>query len=119
MLRSIRQSSAICVHNFKTKISTACNSVCKWQPLRVKRKFNPTGPSDTRFVPFQEVVTTEHLELEPIGVLLVVSFGIILIIQFIAMFFHRFGTLSHMLATTQITWFKRAAQVSTVNSISQ
>jgi chitin synthase len=57
--------------------------------------------------------------LEPIGVLFVVSFGIILIIQFIGMLFHRFGTLTHMLATTKITWFQRAAQVGTVNSISQ
>jgi chitin synthase len=59
------------------------------------------------------------LQLEPIGVVFVVSFGVILITQFIAMLFHRFGTLSHMLATTQITWCQRAAQVGTVNSIRQ
>jgi hypothetical protein len=100
-----------CTH-FKTKMCTSCNSVCKWQPLRVKRQFNPTGPSDTRFVQFQKVVTTEYLQLEPFGVLFVTGFGIILTIQFIAMLIHRFGTLSHMLATTQITWFQRAAQVS-------
>jgi hypothetical protein len=40
-------------------------------------------------------------------------------IQFTAMLIHRFSTLTHMLATTQITWFKRAAEVGTVNSIIQ
>jgi hypothetical protein len=40
-------------------------------------------------------------------------------IQFIAMLYHRFGTLSHMLAMTQITWCQRATQVGTVNSIPQ
>jgi chitin synthase len=51
--------------------------------------------------------------------LFIVCFGTIILIQFIAMLFHRFGTLQHMLATTQITCFKRAAQVGTVNSITQ
>jgi chitin synthase len=51
--------------------------------------------------------------------LFIICFGTILIIQFIAMLFHRFGTLSHMLATTQINWCQRAAQVGTVNSIPQ
>jgi chitin synthase len=51
--------------------------------------------------------------------LFIFGFGTIFIIQFIAMLFHRFGTLSHMLATTQINWCQRAAQVGTVNSIPQ
>jgi hypothetical protein len=93
--------------------------VCKWQPLRVKRSFYPTDRSDTRFVQFQGENTEEYLELEPIGVLFIFCFGTILLIQFTAMLIHRFGTLSHMLATTQITWFKRAAQVGTVNRITQ
>jgi chitin synthase len=59
------------------------------------------------------------MQLEPIGLVFVVCFGTILIIQFTAMLIHRFSTLTHMLVTTQITWFKRAAQVGTVNSITQ
>ncbi|PSN55453.1 hypothetical protein C0J52_05692 [Blattella germanica] len=47
-------------------------------------------------------ISKEYLELEPIGMLFIVFFGIILIIQFIAMLFHRFGTLMHMLSTTQL-----------------
>jgi hypothetical protein len=98
---------------------TSCSGVCNWQPLLVKRSFYPTGPTDTRFVQFQIHITKDYLKLEPIGVLFIVCFGTILIIQFIAMLFHRFGTLSHMLSTTQINWFQRAAQVGTVNSIPQ
>jgi len=41
--------------------------------------------------------------LEPIGLVFVGFFGLILIIQFMAMLFHRFGTLSHILAATAIT----------------
>jgi hypothetical protein len=118
IFRSIRQSSAR-FYVIKTKINTSWISVSKWQPLRVKRSVYPTGRSDTRFVQFQEVVTEEYLELEPIGLLFLVGFGTILIIQFIGMLFHRFSTLSHMLATTQITWCQRATQVRTVNNISQ
>lgn len=55
-------------------------------------------------------ITKEYLELEPIGMLFILFFGVILIIQFIAMLFHRFGTLSHMLATTQINWFQSGTQ---------
>lgn len=51
-------------------------------------------------------ISREYLQLEPIGMLFIIFFGIILIIQFIAMLIHRFGTLSHMLATTEITWFR-------------
>jgi hypothetical protein len=70
------------------------------------------------FVLFQIFITKQYLELEPIGVLFIIFFGIILIIQFIAMLFHRFGTLSHMLSTTQISWFKSGAQVPLKTSLS-
>jgi hypothetical protein len=99
-----------CTH-FKAKMFALSSSVCKWQPLGFKRSFQPTGPSDTRFVQFQIYIAKGYLELEPIGVLFIICFGTILIIQFVAMLFHRFGTLSHMLATTRFTWCQRAVQV--------
>jgi chitin synthase len=49
------------------------------------------------------IVSKEYLQLEPIGVVFILVFGIILITQFIAMLFHRFGTLSHMLAKTRFS----------------
>ncbi|GFU39413.1 chitin synthase chs-2 [Nephila pilipes] len=42
------------------------------------------------------------LELEPINLVLVFFFTLILIIQFVAMLFHRFETLSHILASTNL-----------------
>ncbi|CAG7817051.1 unnamed protein product [Allacma fusca] len=47
-------------------------------------------------------VSKEYLQLEPIGLVFVGFFALILIIQFMAMLFHRFGTLSHILAATEI-----------------
>ena len=50
----------------------------------------------------QIIVTIEYLHLEPIGIVLVFFFFAIILIQFSAMLFHRFGTLSHILASTEL-----------------
>ena len=87
-------------------------------PYKIKRSFYRTDLSDTCFVQFQIFITKEYLELEPIGMLFIIFFGAILVIQFIAMLIHRFGTLSHMLATTDITWFRGGVQVSLTAALS-
>ena len=58
----------------------------------------------------QPKVTKEYLQLEPIGIVFVVFFFIILVVQSLAMMLHRFGTLSHILAATEIDWFKKRAK---------
>merc|ERR1719225_885685 len=50
----------------------------------------------------QVLVTKEYLHLEPIGIVLVFFFFAIVVIQFVAMLFHRFGTISHILASTEL-----------------
>lgn len=47
----------------------------------------------------------EYLELEPIGLLFVLFFGVILMVQFLAMLVHRFATVSQILATTKLDWY--------------
>lgn len=47
-------------------------------------------------------IDKEFLEMEPIGLVFVVFFGLILIIQIVGMLFHRFGTLSHILASVEL-----------------
>lgn len=49
-------------------------------------------------------ITREYLELEPIGLLFVLFFGVILVIQFVAMLVHRWATVSQILATTELEW---------------
>ncbi|XP_053606189.1 chitin synthase chs-2 isoform X2 [Plodia interpunctella] len=51
------------------------------------------------------IISKEYLQLEPIGLVFVFFFALILVIQFSAMLFHRFGTLSHILASTELNWF--------------
>lgn len=46
----------------------------------------------------------EYLQLEPIGFVFLIFFAILLIVQFIGMLFHRFGTFSQILSTTYINW---------------
>lgn len=59
-------------------------------------------------------ITKEYLQLEPIGLVFVFFFALILIIQFTAMLFHRFGTISHILASTELnlTCSKKAEELS-------
>nr|QIJ96688.1 chitin synthase B [Glyphodes pyloalis] len=51
------------------------------------------------------IIDREYLTLEPIGFLFVIFFGFVIIIQFTAMLFHRFGTVVHLLANTQLNWY--------------
>merc|ERR1719348_907327 len=55
-------------------------------------KTNITITEDARVL-----VSKEYLHLEPIGIVLVFFFFSIIVIQFVAMLFHRFGTISHIL----------------------
>lgn len=79
----------------------------RW-PFQAKNEiFYDAGSSEV-------TITREYLELEPIGLLFVVFFGFILFIQFIAMLVHRFGTISQILATTQLDWYcnKQSSEMS-------
>merc|ERR1712142_175773 len=59
----------------------------------------------------QVLITKEYLHLEPIGIVLVFFFFAIVIIQFVAMLFHRFGTISHILASTDLNCCKAKEDV--------
>lgn len=60
-------------------------------PLGVRENIT-INPETNEFI-----VDKEYLELEPIGLVFVVFFGTILVIQFVGMMFHRMATLSHIL----------------------
>ncbi|XP_046404364.1 chitin synthase chs-2-like [Ischnura elegans] len=47
----------------------------------------------------------DYKKLEPIGLVFVLFFGFILIVQFIAMCIHRLGTFSHLLASTDLNFY--------------
>ncbi|XP_011190169.2 chitin synthase chs-2 isoform X1 [Zeugodacus cucurbitae] len=69
----------------------------------------PIDPTD--YITYDDInsqiyIYRRHKELDPIGFCFVIFFGLILVIQFIAMFFHRFATISQLLATTQLDWFR-------------
>lgn len=85
--------------------------------LQLKKEFLhlkwPIDPTD--FVSFDRDNLTvgiyrQYKELDPIGLCFVIFFGLILIIQFIAMFFHRFATMCQLLATTRVDWFRSGGQ---------
>lgn len=51
------------------------------------------------------IIRREYLELEPIGLVFVLFFGVILLVQFVAMLMHRFSTISQILATTSLNCY--------------
>ncbi|XP_050718353.1 chitin synthase chs-2-like isoform X1 [Eriocheir sinensis] len=65
------------------------------------------------------LISQEHLQLEPIGLVFVFFFALILIIQFVAMLFHRFGTISHILASTELTCCNKKAEDTTEDAFIQ
>ncbi|XP_061397172.1 chitin synthase chs-2 [Musca vetustissima] len=60
----------------------------------------------------QIFIYRQYKHLDPIGFCFVIFFGIILIIQFIAMFFHRFATISQLLATTKLDWLRASSSIT-------
>ena len=63
---------------------------------------------------FEILIKREYLELEPIGLMFVLFFGVIIMIQFTAMLIHRFGTISQILANTSLNLYcsKKAKDLS-------
>ncbi|CAI4232245.1 unnamed protein product [Auanema sp. JU1783] len=55
----------------------------------------------------EEIWVVTRLQLEPIGLVFLVFFMSILIIQFCAMLCHRFGTLAHIIASTELFCFRK------------
>lgn len=56
---------------------------------------------------FQEIWVVTRLQLEPIGLVFLIFFMSILVIQFCAMLCHRFGTLAHIIASTELFCFRK------------
>ncbi|VDP13666.1 unnamed protein product [Heligmosomoides polygyrus] len=56
---------------------------------------------------FQEIWVVTRLQLEPLGFVFLIFFMSILVIQFIAMLCHRFGTLAHIIASTELFCVKK------------
>ena len=51
-----------------------------------------------------------YLKLDPIGLIFVVFFAVVLVIQVIGMLIHRWGTISHIISTTKLPLFNRNLQ---------
>lgn len=73
--------------------------------INVRYPFNAVNTITFNKNSMEFYVKREYLELEPIGFMFVLFFGVVLVIQFIAMLFHRFATISQILATTPLDWY--------------
>lgn len=75
-------------------------------PLGAKPNITYSGPKNPTVN-----VAYDYLKLEPIGLIFVVFFAIVLIIQVIGMLFHRWATISHIISTTKLDFFSRSGKV--------
>lgn len=75
-------------------------TITKYKDVSEKCVDRPAIPSKSINSFLQIIITKTHLELEPVGVLFIIFFAVILVIQFLAMLFHRFETLCHLLSST-------------------
>lgn len=73
--------------------------------IEFKSSFVLSFDNSRMIMSLQVHVTKTPLHLEPIGLVFVFFFALILVIQFTAMLFHRFGTLAHILASTVLDWY--------------
>ncbi|WKX94586.1 hypothetical protein Q1695_011678 [Nippostrongylus brasiliensis] len=55
----------------------------------------------------EEIWVVTRLQLEPLGFVFLIFFMSILVIQFVAMLCHRFGTLAHIIASTELFCFRK------------
>ncbi|KAH7637874.1 Chitin synthase 2 [Dermatophagoides farinae] len=80
----------------------------------------PVGTNGTTEIRNEDEDRIEHVNnivytrMDPINLTLVIFFGAILIIQCIGMFIHRFGTLAHLLAYTEIREKKKQIDYSSL-----
>ncbi|CAG0880273.1 unnamed protein product [Darwinula stevensoni] len=79
-------------------------------PLGVKTNISYLMPNEKHSIHMVEI-SKQYLELEPIGLVFVIFFAVILIVQFVAMIWHRMATFSQIMATTDI--FTRFASKAT------
>lgn len=68
-------------------------------------KYNGTEHFDDDKNRFIKDMEPDTIKIDPIGFSMIVFFGVILLIQFIGMFMHRFETIQQILANTDIQFF--------------
>lgn len=84
------------------------------EQLHIKWPFGATNRITYNDALQEVLIVREYLELEPIGLLFVAFFGVVLAVQFVSMLKHRFGTVSEILVSTKLDWYcaKRPDQMS-------
>ena len=58
-----------------------------------------------------------YLQLEPIGLIFVVFFEVIVLFQIVGMLFHRWGTLSQIVSTTKLDFCDKKDKVRAVSDM--
>ena len=76
-------------------------------PLGATANVTYVGPKES---PVVEVEYT-YLQLEPIGLVFVLFFAVVVIIQAVGMMFHRWGTISQIVSTTKLDFCEKKPKV--------
>ena len=88
-----------------------------WIALSMELEILQGELKDKLFFKIPRIFTSEYLSFEPLGLLFLVFFSLILCVQFLGMFAHRWGTVLHMLSITDISCGKTFTEKDKVREI--
>ena len=88
-----------------------------WIALSMELEILQGELKDKLFFKIPKIFTSDYLAFEPLGLIFLVFFSLILCVQFLGMFAHRWGTVLHMLSITDISCGKTFTEKDKVREI--
>ena len=88
-----------------------------WIALSMELQILQEELKDKLFFRIPKLMSSDYLTFEPLGLMFLVFFSIILLVQFIGMFAHRWGTVLHMLSITEVSCGKTFTEKDKIREI--
>ena len=88
-----------------------------WIALSMELQILQEELKENLFIKIPKLFSSEYLTFEPLGLMFLVFFSIIIIVQFVGMFAHRWGTVLHMLSITEVSCGKSFTEKDRIREI--
>ena len=88
-----------------------------WIALSMELQILQEDLKEKLFIKIPKLFSSEYLTFEPLGLMFLVFFSIIIIVQFVGMFAHRWGTVLHMLSITEVSCGKSFTEKDRIREI--
>ena len=88
-----------------------------WIALSMELQILQDELKENLFIRIPKLFSTDYLTFEPLGLMFLIFFSIIILVQFIGMFAHRWGTVLHMLSITEVSCGKTFTEEDRIREI--